>query len=242
MKTVTSILVAAVSAAMVTACAAPSSAPPQAASGTVYRGEVWNWDERENTVTLRNGTQITRYRVAPGQISGLRLHETTTIRGVPAGPAEIVTTTTPATAVRAVPRGPVEQAEVTGSVTAVDPQGTLAVTTARGPLTVWTAQPGQTRFTAGAPVKVRVSVQSVDLVPLAQSGAQASPALEPTAPVAGTEPGEYAMVTGRVVAADPSGVLTVDSPRGPIKVWVSDASRYPVNSSVQVRTSVHPAS
>ena len=52
-------------------------------------------------------------------------------------------------------------------------------------------------------------------------------------PAIATEPGDYAIVSGRVLGADPRGLLTVESPRGPITVWVPDTTPYPVGSAVQ---------
>ena len=67
--------------------------------------------------------------------------------------------------------------------------------------------------------------------------------VDPASPAgsARTEPGDYAVVIGRVLAVDPSGRLTVESARGPITVRVPDVRRYKVGDTVEVRTSVHPA-
>ena len=56
-----------------------------------------------------------------------------------------------------------------------------------------------------------------------------------------TEPGDYAIVMGRVLAVDPAGSITIESVRGPVTVRVPNAGRYRVNDTVEVRTSVHPA-
>ncbi|MGH7279228.1 MAG: hypothetical protein ACREJG_11145, partial [Candidatus Rokuibacteriota bacterium] len=101
---------------------------------------------------------------------------------------------------------------------------------------VWVASPDAGRYQAGGEVRVRVAVQSVDLVPA--DGARSS---APAVPAVSGEPGDYAVVTGAVVKADPAGTLTVESPRGPISVWVPAAARYRVGESVQIRTSVHPS-
>ena len=81
-------------------------------------------------------------------------------------------------------------------------------------------------------------VQPLDLVP-ARPGQAVPVAVEPSAS-APTEPGDYAVVVGRVLTVDLSGRLTVDSSRGPINVLVPNAARYRVNDMVEVRTSVHP--
>src|SRR5712691_3946923 len=76
------------------ACAA--TAPPAAAqAASAFTGEVWTWDEKEGVITLRQGGQFVRVKVARDQFVGLQLHETRTIRGVPAPPAEITTFVTP---------------------------------------------------------------------------------------------------------------------------------------------------
>jgi hypothetical protein len=47
-------------------------------------------------------------------------------------------------------------------------------------------------------------------------------------------------VTGRVIGVNSGGGLVVESPTGPIQIYVGDAGRYRVSDTVQVRTSVHP--
>jgi hypothetical protein len=37
------------------------------------------------------------------------------------------------------------------------------------------------------------------------------------------------------------GRLSVESPRGPVDLWLPDVSRYRVDDMVQVRTSLHSA-
>jgi hypothetical protein len=128
-----------------------------------------------------------------------------------------------------------------GSVAAVGPGARLAVNSASGPVYVWVATGAEQRFKVGEPVSVRASVQPVDLVP---SSAATTPA---PAPVGGTaaspssEPGDHAVVTGRVMGVNPGGVLVVESPTGPIQVAGVDGSRYRTGDAVQVRTTVLPA-
>jgi len=140
----------------------------------------------------------------------------------------------------AVPTGPIHHAELTGKVTGVSANGIASIDTNRGPLQVWVT-PETSRFRAGSTVRLRVAVQSVELVPRPETagGALAAPAPELT-PILSSEPGDYAVVTGRVLRLDPVGALTVESPRGPIALWLSDVGRYRVAESVQVWTSVHP--
>jgi hypothetical protein len=215
-----------------TGCASGTSTTAQP-PGETFTGQVWNWDERENTVTLLRGAETVRIKTTPDQIRGLRLHDRATIRGTIAPPADLVTTVTPAAPMRPVPRGPVDQQTVTGTVTAVDPSGRLSINSDRGPLHVWVASGANQRFATGDKVQVTMAAQAVDMVPVAGAGASAAPA----DPAASSQPGDSAVVTGRVIGVD-RGLLVVESPTGPVQVWVGDAPRYAVRQSVQVRTHV----
>jgi hypothetical protein len=85
-------------------------------------------------------------------------------------------------------------------------------------------------------------VQPVDLVP---ATTPATPAPAPVgAPAASpsSEPGDHAVVTGRIIAVNPGGVLVVESPTGPIQVLAIDAARYKIGDAVQVRTTVRAGS
>ncbi len=210
-----------------------STTPPP---GTAFTGEVWTWDEKENTVTLRRGGEIIRVKTTPDQIRGLQLHTNATIRGELAPPAEIPTVMTPARPMTAVPRGPVDQQTVTGTVTAVDPSGRLSIDSERGPMHVWTAGGANQRFAVGDRVKVVIAVQGVDMVP-ARASAPATP--DPSASLP-SPPGDSAVVTGRVMGVD-RGLIVVESPSGPIQVSVGEPARYQLSQSVQVRTHVSKA-
>ena len=93
-------------------------------------------------------------------------------------------------------------------------------------------------------MRVRMRDQPLDVVLItpgepavvATAPATIDPAVSPR-----TEPGDYAVVIGRVLAVDPSGRLTVESPRGPVTVRVPNVTRYKVGDTVELRTSVHPA-
>ena len=89
MKRLTGFLAASVvivaAAAVGAGCATTSAMPP----GTAFTGEVWTWDEQTNTVTLRQGMRDTRVIIGPDQIAKLRLHETKTVYGQLAPPAEL---------------------------------------------------------------------------------------------------------------------------------------------------------
>lgn len=213
--------------------AAPTAATP---SATTFTGEVWTWDEQTRIVTLRQGAQTIRVKVAPDQFVGLQLHQIVTLRGELAGPAEIETFTTPPPAL--VPAGAPDRAEATGSVSTVAPGGILAATSDRGPIRVWVA-PG-TSFRPGDRVRVEMSVQLLEPAPPGTPAPQATPLPEPAASPA-TEPVDHARVTGRITAVDPAGRITVESARGPVEVWVPSAARYRAGQSVEVRTSVRPA-
>jgi hypothetical protein len=235
MKTL-GLVVAAV--ALLTACAAPTTSTTAATPPDSYTGEVWTWDEPNSIVTLRRGMETIRVKTSPDQMRQLELHRVMTIRGQLAGPAEIEHVMTPTGPTVAVAKGPVEQAEITGKVVSVDPKGLVTIDSARGPLQVWVTAPDTAKFPVGSDVRVRVAVQSVDYVPA--SGSTTPAALEPSASPS-SEPGDYAVVIGSVLKVDPSGAMTVESPRGPVTVWVPQASNRRVGESVQVRTSVHPA-
>jgi hypothetical protein len=221
-------------AVSVLASGCATTARPQPA-GTAYTGEVWTWDEQESTVTLRRGAEDIRVKVTPDQIRGLELHQKATVRGELAPPMEMPRVLTPAMAVRAVPRGPIDEQTVNGVVTAADPRGRLSIESDKGPLHVWAASGADQRFRTGAKVKVDMAVQPVDMVP-AGSGA---PTVDPAAsPQAAPQPGDHAVVTGRIMGIAKSGTLVVESPTGPVQVWVADSSKYRVEQPVQIRTSV----
>jgi ABC-type Fe3+-hydroxamate transport system substrate-binding protein len=226
-------------AAMVGGCASYAAAPGASENTTAYRGEVWTWDEAAQTVTLRQGTQTIRVKVSPEQIATLNLHETTTVRGQLVGPADIPVFVTPAVPMTAVPRGSAERTEVVGTVGRMDPNGIVSVDSSRGTLKVWTATADQSRFQSGMPVRVGMTVQAVDMVP---QGRATSPADgSDVAASVPTEPGDYATITGRIISVEPTGAITLESPRGPVTMWVNDASRYTPGGTVQVKTVIRAA-
>jgi hypothetical protein len=230
------VLVAAVIGA---GCATATTAPP---GTTAFSGEVWTWDEQENTITLRQGMRDIRVKVTPDQFIGLQLHSNRTIYGTLAPPKDLplVLVEGPSTVVA---RGPADEMEAVGTIATLDPSGRIIVNTPQGAVQVWRATNGHP-FAPGANVRVRMRVQPLDVV-LVRPGAPAvvtapAVALDPAASPR-TEPGDYAVVMGRVIAIDPSGVLTVESARGPVAVRVPNVTRYKLNDTVEVRTSVHPA-
>lgn len=240
MKIFTPLTWSLVVAAVLAGCAAPQAAAPRpstAQAHNTYTGEVWTWDEHASTVTLRQGERTIRVKVTPDQLVGLRLYQTVTVRGEPAS-AEIERVTLPPGTF--VPRGAPQETELTGTVEAVDPAGIVSITSPRGRVSVWVATPGGTPFRAGEPVRVRMRLQPLELVP-AKEGEAAKPAAPDVAASVMTEPGEYAVVRGPIRAADPAGRLTIESPRGPITVLAPSGEGYRVGDTVEVRTSVHPA-
>jgi hypothetical protein len=214
-----------------------------AEAATAYRGEVWTWDEPTSTVTLINdGGQRIRVKVPPERLRTLRLHEYTTVQGELAPPAEIEQITSQAQPMRAVPRGPADQSDVTGTVAGADASGLVTVDTPRGRVTVWAAPGAESRFRPGEPVRVRTNVQAVDMVPeAAAAGGRPAPAPAEPAASMSSDPGDYAVITGRVTAVNPQGTLTVESPRGPVTVALPDAARYQPGMPIQVRTGLHPS-
>jgi hypothetical protein len=215
-------------ALMLAACATAPPAPPT----EPFTGEVWGWDQQANIVALRQGGDVIHVKVTPDQVAGLRLHETVTVRG------ELTTTAIERTIL--VPRGAAASAETTGKVTRVDPAGTVAIDSGQGPLSVWIGTPGAQPFATGDAVRVRLQVQ-----PLEQASpppGDVSPAAMAGPPVpSASEPGEYAVVRGRVTSVEPAGSLTVESLRGPVIVWLPAGTTLRVGDWVTVQTSVHPA-
>jgi hypothetical protein len=222
--------------ALVAGCATTSPTRTQAA-GTVFSGEVWTWDERENIVTLRQGTQKIRVQVTPEQMVGLRLHQNATLRGTLAPPAPIAHVSTPTGPMTAVPRGSAEQVELSGAVTAAGADGRVTIDSPRGPVHVWVATGADQRFTSGTKVRVVTTVQPVDMVP----ADRAPRSTEDPAASLRAQPGDYSIVTGRIIGVQPNGGLVVESPSGPIQLWVADSNKYRLSESVQVRTSLQRA-
>ena len=218
-------------ASVLSACAGRTDVAP---SAQVFRGEVWTWDERENIVTLRRGTENVRVKVTPDQIKQLRLHEIATVRGELAPPAEIVNVVEAPRPMRAIPQGPTVQSEVSGTVSASDPKGLVSVDTSTGRITVWTATTNTSQFPPGTPVRVKTMLTPVRYVAVDSTSVVAA---DPAASIPTTEPGEHAVVTGRVLTVDPRGGITVESPRGPIAVLAPNAA-ITAGSPVQVRTSI----
>src|SRR5438309_8673715 len=167
MKTMARLALVPLSLLPLAGCAS-RTAPVAQAPADSFTGEVWTWDERENTVTLRQGAQTFRVKTTSEQMKGLQLHQIATIRGQVAPPAELPRTMTPAVPMTAVPRGPVDQQTVAGKVTAVDPNGRLSIDSDRGPLHAWAASGARARFAAGARRQGGMAVQAVVLLPAAR--------------------------------------------------------------------------
>jgi hypothetical protein len=204
-----------------------------------FSGEVWTWDSARSIVTLYDAGKQFRVQITPDQLARLQHHQWATVTGTLLGPEPIETTLLPAQPMAAVPNGPATSAEVTGQVSAIDPNGVATIDSARGPLRVWVAEGAQSRFASGRPVKVIVNVQPVRMVAVSGAGEQASgPTMSAPAPI----PGDQAVVVGRILAVNPAaGSLSIESPRGPITVWVPDAMSFKVGDFVQVQTVVQPA-
>jgi hypothetical protein len=220
----------AVAAVILTGCAALP--PPQ---GHTFSGTVRDWDTGAGTVTLvQDDGRLQTVRISPDQFTTLRQQQYATVRGeLVAGPVEPPPPRQPMTA---RPKGVPDELEIPGTVAAVDPSGRIGVTSDRGPMELWVPAGADQRFQRGAPVRVRMTVQPLEMVPAASA-----PPPPPAAPVAREEPGDYAMVIGRVLEVEPTGGLRVDAPNGPIVVMVPEAKRYRVGDDVEVRSSVHPS-
>ena len=203
--------------------------------GTLYRGEVWTWDERDSTVMLRDGARMLRVQIPLDDVRRLKMHEITTVRGQLLGPKPIEQVIVPGPALAAVPRGAIARSETTGRVVALDSSGLMTVDTSQGRVTIWTNNPSVVPVAPGSVIRLRSTVQGADIVP--QASLVGADAQQPAASVM-TEPGDYAVVTGRVVSVDPRGLLTVESPRGPITVWLQEVTLYQLGAAVQVGTFV----
>jgi len=233
MRTLTAVAIA-------TLLAGCATAPPAAGVQT-FTGEVWTWDVKDSTVTLWQDGQRVRVKTTPEQMRTLQHHQFARVTGTLAPPSDLLILG-PVGPVTAVPKGQPEVVELKGTVASVDPSGRLAINSERGPIHVWVAAGADQRFKVGEPVTMRSSVQAVDLVPAS------TPTIPAPAPVGApsaspsTEPGDHAVVTGRIVGINPGGVLVVESPSGPIQVLAADSSRYKIGDAVQVRTTVRTAS
>ena len=215
-----------------TTASAPSGGPQ------TFTGEVWTWDEPNNTVTLYKSGQIQRVKISRDQMRTLRLHEQARVTGELAPPADLLHVVN-AGPMAPVPRGQAETIEVKGTVASADPQGRIAVTSDRGPVHVWGAQGADSRFAKGAPVSVKMTVQPVDMkpAPAGQPAAATPPAASPS-----SEPGDHAVITGRIVGVNPGGILVVESPTGPIQVLVADGAKYKVGDWVEIRSTIRASS
>ena len=230
MKTVTAVAIALLLAGCATT---PASLP----GAQTYVGEVQNFNPKNSTVTLRQPDGLVHLKVTPDQLVGLQMGQTARMQGVRVEPASLVVVV-PSGPMTPVPKGPADMVELNGTVTAVDPIGRLAVNTTRGPIRIATAAGADQRFNTASPVMVRISVQPVDLVPAPGPGQAAAPVPMPVGDSASptSEPGDHAVVTGRVLSVNPAGALVVEAPSGPIQVVVVNPARYRVGESVQVRT------
>jgi hypothetical protein len=249
MKILASLIVVAALLAGSAGCATNTTratvvSPPAAAVVTspinTYRGEVWTWDERENTVTLYNYGQTYRVRVSPDQIRTLQLHQIMTVRGELAPPAEIprVMMNMP---MSPIARGTAEKIEFTGPVTTSDPNGRVSIDSARGPVHLWVASGAEQRFRAGSQARGVIILQPVAMVPGSGSQPSASPGSDTLATSPSTNAAEdYSVVIGRIIGVNPNGAIVIESPSGPIQVFVASPERYHVSDYVQVRTSLQP--
>jgi len=224
--------------------ATPSTAAAPAAPVETFKGEVWTWDERENTVTLYKDGQQFRVLVSPDQMRTLQLHQNVTLRGQLAPPAALPQVVVPAQPMTPVARGDAEKIELTGAVATADPSGRVSITSGRGPVHLWVASGADQRFHPGSQVRAVVTIQPVAMVPGTAGGT--SPSASPGSDTLTTSPSgntaeDYSVVVGRIIGVNPNGSLVIESPTGPIQVWVAAPDRYHVSDFVQVRTSLQPA-
>jgi hypothetical protein len=200
-----------------------------------YSGEVWTWDSGRSIVTLYDAGRQFRVQVTPDQIARLNHHGFATVTGVLLGPEPIDTVLLPAQPMVAQPNGAAITSEVTGQIASIEGNGAAVVESARGPFRVWLADNAQSRFAVGRPVAMQISVQPVRMVAVSGAGGLASgPTIAAPAPVQG----DQAVVVGRILSVSPTGTLAIESPRGPISVWVPNAASFKTGDFVQVQTVV----
>ncbi len=134
-----------------------------------------------------------------------------------------------------MPTGPEDQSTTSARVVRTDMRGTITIESERGPTDVWVVD--ATSYHFGDPVDIRMSVRAVQVQRRPESEAPAE-----TAPPRWTEPGDHAIVTGRILSVNRRGTITVDSPRGPLRVWATlEPDRYCAGRWVEVSSRVRPA-
>src|SRR5262245_49364291 len=113
---------AAIAIALILAGCATATTPPPSGAQT-FVGEVRNWNTKDNTVTLFQGSpNLVTVKVTPDQLVGLDLNRTARVTGVRVEPAELHVLV-PGGPMTTVPKGTAEMLEVRGTVTSVDPGG-----------------------------------------------------------------------------------------------------------------------
>src|SRR5262245_63676477 len=148
MKTAAAIAIALILAGCATAT---TSAPPGAQT---FVGEVRNWNTKDNTVTLFQGSpNLVTVKVTPDQLVGLDLNRTARVQGVRVEPGDL-NVLVPGGPMTTVPKGIAEVLELQGIVTTVDPAGRLTVNTTQGPIRIITAAGAAQRLHASSPVMV----------------------------------------------------------------------------------------
>ena len=115
--------------------------------------------------------------------------------------------------------------------------GVMIVDSVHGSLTLLIAKPVDDRYGPGAPVRIETAVQAMKLVPAGSAPSTASDA-DAVAASPRTEPGDLVMITGPVLSVEASGTMRIESPRGPIALWLPNAVRFRVGDFVRVRTFV----
>jgi hypothetical protein len=200
-----------------------------------YSGLAWTWDSARNIVTLNDAGRQFRVLVTPDQIARLQHHQWVTVNGTLLAPDPIETVLLPTQPMTPLASGPAATADITGQITSIEPNGVATVQSARGPLRIWLAENPQGRFQPGRPVQVTVNVQPVRMVAVSGAGGQASvPTMTPVPPMGG----DSATIVGRILSVSPTGTLSIESPRGPVNVWVPDAASFRVGDFVQLQTVV----
>ena len=131
--------------------------------------------------------------------------------------------------------GPEDRSVTTAHVTGTDLRGTITVESDRGPVEVWIVDTTHYHFGDRVEISMAVRAVRVEVRP-------ASPASPEAPPAEWSEPGDHAVVRGRILSADPRGTIAVESPRGPVRVWATiEPGRYCAKNWVEVQSRVRPA-
>jgi hypothetical protein len=129
-----------------------------------------------------------------------------------------------------VPTGVEDRSTTMARIVGVDIRGRITVESERGPVEVWVSDAMRYHFGEGVEITMWVRTGKLEMPP-------GGPATSPSLPL--REAGDHSVVIGRVLSVSPRGTITVESVRGPVRVWVTpESGRYRAGDYVEVRTRV----